>query len=85
MPIIKRSAPLIEEGIYVVQARGVSTSWSKRKPDPEGSKEQKSHQVFHIPLFLPDGRSVKTNAHVTPKTGFVFENLAKSGRTAFAR
>jgi hypothetical protein len=78
MPIIKRSAPLIEEGIYVTQARGVSTSWSKPKPDPDGSKGQ-SHQVFHISLFLPDGRSVKTNAHVTPKTGFVFESLARSG------
>jgi hypothetical protein len=78
MPIIKRSAPLIEEGIYVTQAKGVSTSWSKPKPNPDGSKGQ-SHQVFHIPLFLPDGRSIKTNAHVTEKTGFVFENIAKSG------
>ena len=30
-------------------------------------------------MFLPDGRSVKTNAHVTEKTGFVFEKIAKSG------
>jgi hypothetical protein len=78
MPVIKRSAPLLEPSIYCVQARGVSTSWTKPKPNSHGSQNS-SHQVFHIPLFLPDGRSVKANAHVTDKTGFIFENLAKSG------
>ena len=78
MPTIKRSNPLIEEGIHVTQARGVSTSWTKPKSNSDGSQKP-PHQVFHLPLFFPDGRSVKTNAHVTDNTGFVFENLAKSG------
>ena len=41
--------------------------------------------MFHIPLFFPDGKSVKTNAHVTEAAGFVFENIAKRGFYFFLR
>jgi hypothetical protein len=35
--------------------------------------------VFNIPLFDREGKSFKTNVHITANTGWACENLAKSG------
>ena len=78
MPTIRRSAPLTPEGEYVGQATGVSQAWSKPKINPDGSKSE-SYQMFKIPLRIPGGQFVTTFARVTENTGWVFEQICKSG------
>jgi hypothetical protein len=75
MPTIKKQAPLLSEGEYCGQARKVTMEWSKPKP---GSKSE-SVQVFRIPLHTHTGEQVTTFCRVTPNTGWVFEQICKSG------
>jgi hypothetical protein len=78
MPVIKRTAPLLPEGEYVGQAIGVSQVWSKPKTNADGSTS-KPYQMFKIPLKIPGGQSITTFARVLPSTGWIFEQIAKSG------
>jgi hypothetical protein len=68
MPTIKRQNPLLPEGEYAGQALKVTQEVTK-----DGVP------MFRIPLHLPDGRTITTVVRVTDKTGWVFEQLAKSG------
>lgn len=78
MPIIKRQAPLIEEAEYVGQARKVSQEYSKPKINADGSKSEPIC-IFRIPLHTHNGKVTTTFARVMESTGWVFEQMCKSG------
>jgi hypothetical protein len=78
MPIIKRQAPLLGEGEYVGQAKKVTLEWSKPKSKPDGTKSE-SVPVFRIPLHTHNGGQITTFARVLDTTGWVFEQIVKSG------
>jgi hypothetical protein len=78
MPTIKKQAPLLAEGEYCGQARRVTMEWSKPKVNPDGSKTE-PYPIFRIPLHIPGGQTISTFARVLPSTGWIFEQLAKSG------
>ena len=78
MPTIKRQAPLLPEGEYCGQARKVTMEWSKPKPQADGTKSE-SVQIFRIPLHIPGGQIITTFARVMDSTGWVFEQICKSG------
>jgi len=78
MPIIQRSIPLLPEGEYVGVARRVTMEWSKSKPQADGSKTE-PHPVFVLPLTTHNGQKITTRVHVTPLTGRIWEQVAKSG------
>jgi hypothetical protein len=78
MPTVKRQAPLLEEGEYCGQARKVTQDWTKPKPNPDGSKTEPVCR-FVIPLSTHNGKSITTFARVTESTGWVFEQMCKSG------
>ncbi|SRR5258708_3641476 len=82
MPVIKRTAPLLPEGEYVGQARKVNMEWSKPKRNPDGTMTA-AVPVFRIPLHTHDGRSITTFARVMDSTGWVWEQMAKSGEMEF--
>ena len=78
MPTIKKQAPLLPEGEYCGQAKKVTMEWSKPKPQADGTKSE-SVQIFRIPLFIPGGQIITTFARVMDSTGWVFEQICKSG------
>jgi hypothetical protein len=78
MPIIKRQAPLLEEGEYAGQARKVSQEYTKPKVNADGSKSEPI-AIFRIPLYTHNGKQITTFARVTASTGWVFEQMCKSG------
>jgi hypothetical protein len=78
MPVIKRQAPLLEEGEYAGQARKVTQEYTKPKINPDGSKSEPTC-LFRIPLHTHNGKQINTVARVSEETGFVFENMCKSG------
>jgi hypothetical protein len=78
MPTIKKQAPLLPEGEYCGQAKKVTMEWSKPKPQADGTKSE-SVQIFRIPLHIPGGQIITTFARVMDSTGWVFEQICKSG------
>ena len=52
--------------------------WSKPKPQADGTKSE-SVQIFRIPLHIPGGQIITTFARVMDSTGWVFEQICKSG------
>jgi hypothetical protein len=78
MPIIKRQQPLPPEGEYCGQARRVTQEWSKPKPLPNGTTPEPV-QIFRVPLWLPDGKSVVAYLRVMDSTGWVWANACRSG------
>jgi hypothetical protein len=68
MPVVKRSAPLIEEGEYCGQIRRVKQDYVKTT----------GTTIFRVPLHLPDGRSIQTVVRFQDNTLFVIEHLVKS-------
>jgi hypothetical protein len=78
MPTIKKTAPLLPEGEYCGQARRVTMEWSKPKVNPDGSKTE-PYPIFRIPLHIPGGQVITAIARVLDSTGWVFENICKSG------
>ena len=78
MPTIKKQAPLLPEGEYCGQAKKVTMEWSKPKPQADGTKSE-SIQIFRIPLHIPGGQIITTFARVMDSTGWVFEQICKSG------
>src|SRR5260221_5994292 len=82
MPVIKRTAPLLPEGEYCGQARKVNMEWSKPKRNPDGTMTV-SVPVFRIPLHTHDGRGITTFARAMDSTGWIWEQMAKSGDMEF--
>src|SRR5215469_15032597 len=78
MPVIKRQAPLPEEGEYAGQARKVSQEYTKPKINADGTKSEPI-PIFRIPLYTHNGKQITTFARVTENTGWVFEQMCKSG------
>jgi hypothetical protein len=72
MPVIKKSAPLMPEGEYVGQARKVSQGFVKAKNGEEIA-------IFRVPLHTIDGKVITPVIRVTDSTGWVFDQLCKSG------
>jgi hypothetical protein len=50
----------------------------KPKTNADGSKSE-PYQMFRIPLRIPGGQTITTFARVTENTGWVFEQICKSG------
>jgi hypothetical protein len=78
MPVIKRQAPLLEEGEYAGQARKVTQEYTKPKINADGSKSEPIC-IFRIPLHTHNGKQITTFARVMESTGWVFEQMCKSG------
>ena len=78
MPVIKRQAPLLEEGEYAGQARKVTQEYTKPKLNADGSKSEPVC-IFRIPLHTHNGKQITTFARVMESTGWVFEQMCKSG------
>jgi hypothetical protein len=68
MPVVKRSAPLIEENEYCGQIRRVKQDYVKST----------GTTIFRVPLYLPDGRSIQTVVRFQDNTLFVIDQLVKS-------
>jgi hypothetical protein len=68
MPVVKRSAPLIEEGEHCGQIRRVKQDYVKAT----------GTTIFRVPLHLPDGRSIQTVIRFQDNTLFVIDQLVKS-------
>jgi hypothetical protein len=78
MPVIKRQAPLLEEGEYAGQARKVTQEYTKPKINADGTKSEPI-AIFRIPLHTHNGKQITTFARVMESTGWVFEQMCKSG------
>lgn len=78
MPIINRSNPLLPEGEYAGQAKKVVQEWSRPKPRPDGTKPE-AVIIFRVPLHTHTGQQITTILRVMATTGWVWEQLCKSG------
>jgi hypothetical protein len=78
MPIIKKQAPLLEEGEYAGQARKVTQEYTKPKINADGTKSEPIC-IFKIPLHTHNGKVITAFARVMESTGWVFEQMCKSG------